>query len=317
MLNWLIEPGLRVHPMGMPNGYYGGFGGPLSIYLWSIQALPAGGYRAYGTCFYSTPLNEDDGTNLCVSLISPDGRNWVGEPGFRIGVQPAPYDANTIFPVPQFLLGEGIRLFFATIKYYVYHYGPPANPESDYVMQSGCSPDGRNFVTEPGIRTPSAVNNGIDSRSMPSSLVQEDNFLRMYQVSRVLMYSGDEYMKSTISPDGLNWSQEPGKRTEGYQSYSTTYYGRVFKNNYGVYRMGMGGVGVNGADSGSSLSAQSPNGLNFCVEPGSRASYSWPNNYFPTGMRVPVLSGSRSYAMGASAIASHDLDEVQEFKEPV
>lgn len=267
--NFVVEPGVRTASVGTPPAPAPHYSGQLPFVWWSYE-LPEGGYRGFGSANYPYDIGDDlVADNHMVSMFSPDGLNWVCDRGLRFYRQPAPYDSNSIFPTAMELDGDSIRLTFAVLKYYIFQYGGAPHPESDYQMWSGCSPDYLNFATEPGIRMPTALT-PPDCRSMPSTKIEILGGYRWYLTTREQLYAGHEYTKSAITTDGLNFAQEGGARTYGYQGtqnyYTSTYYSKTQRDSItnNVYFSVDCVTATGNVFNGMGFSSD---GLNVCMEP--------------------------------------------------
>lgn len=266
MLNACVEPGRRLD-IKTSTDY--------SSRIYNATPIPVpGGYRMYLCGF--------NGTNVrLLSAFSPDLENWCIEPGRRLDIKASTaYSINTDVAHPIVLPGGGVRVYFT------------AYDGTTYRILSAYSPDGFNFCVEPGRRLDIKASTIYDAYIYSVGvLVYPNGSVRLYVGVASSPNTGSYSIMSAYSPDGLNFCMEPGYRLDYKAStdYSTYAYISfpILLEGGAVRIFFTGGDGTNMRI----LSALSPDGLNFCVEPGRRLDILSATDYSSRCQRPFMLEG--------------------------
>ncbi|NQU10272.1 hypothetical protein HQ590_05755 [bacterium] len=232
----------------------------------NVVRLPAGGYRMYYTGLGFGPGNScerSEGTIL--SAVSADGARWRKESGIRVDVHPPHATLRVLCPdvVPR--PEGGWRMYFEARE-----------PDQPSHVLSAVSADGLRWEPEPGVR----FGDGRWSYGSPRCIYIEPppggdptaRWCRLYcHHYSWPMRSGldaQNHIVSAISPDGLQFTPEPGVRIaqeselENYAVYAP----EVLRLGTGGYRMYYGGWS-DAPLRGRIFSARSDDGLCWVKDP--------------------------------------------------
>ena len=232
--------------------------------------------------------------------------NWTTEPGMRImydGFYQHPMNGSE--PYQGMMSDDIIKLNDGSYRMYLSSFhGWAAEPYN--MTRSAISQDLLNWTVEPGVRIDSGEFagelykiNAIFSKvlQLPGEAVRI--FFAGYtatQIPGVTGTLGNFFLQSAVSPDGLNFTVEPGTRTfpQPYPHYCyRAYPSNIIKTSKGLYRMYLmtpyGGGGVSWFNV---VSIVSEDGLNWVNEPGSR--WKWSGAYVEGD---PVYPENRFYAV--------------------
>lgn len=298
MLNWTAEPGWRLmydgyyqHPINGPEPYQ-------NMFISDIVRLHDGSYRMYLGSFHGTSTEP---YNMTRSAISPDLLNWTTEPGVRIDsgalVAGTFYSINAIFGKVLEVPG-GFRMFFSGYN------GTKVDTSpinlGNFIMHTAISPDGLNFVVEPGVRTFPNPEPWLSYRAWPSNILQlNDGSYRIYFCSPLYADGNGWFgVSSVISQDGLNWVNEPGHRWKWRGTYTVDdpVYpaGRIWAvqlENGGI-RLFIGVENNQATMKNWIASLLSSDGLNFIYEPGNRL-YTLPSSMPTDPVMIKIDGGYR------------------------
>jgi hypothetical protein len=156
--------------------------------MYYSQILPRPGYPAGANDY-------DNASTRILSAFSADGRTWVPEPGVRLSPQEGGAGDFRVVSSEVVPAGDGrlLRMYFECCA------GSQAVTNS---IRSATSSDGLKWTMDQGVRVESAGHN----YASPRIVLLDDGRCRMYLFDRGLG------IISFLSPDGLEFHQEPGLR---------------------------------------------------------------------------------------------------------
>lgn len=212
--------------------------------------------------------------------------NWTTEPGVRVDYGQGnnyAYDIGGVAkPYGCFSPNDIVHLDDGSYRMYAHAFFSEDHPTTvipHNITLSAVSSDLLNWSVEPGVRLDFKNGTGYETNAMFPKIIKVPGGYRAlfsgYNVNQG--NPGQFWLFSAISPDGLNFTVEPGKRTDfiGGETYGLhrNYPSNIITTDKGFYRVYLLTRGYAGMQRASFFlrSAISADGINWALDAGVRA----------------------------------------------